>query len=163
MLDVNAAERPARSMESAVRLTLFEVLADAAAEITSSLPAGHVQVNLTGRGVTFLVEVVPPPPPVDAMSVALLDAESEDDDLARITVRLPAGIKGSAEELATRRGQSLNAWIVGALRQAIASGGSPRDRMPSPSDRSRELSSQPLYDRHFPHGESGRGRLSGWL
>ena len=43
-------------------------------------------------------------------------------DTARIPVRLSEQLKGRAEELAAQRGQSLNTWIVGAVRAATTPG-----------------------------------------
>ncbi|MDX6317693.1 MAG: hypothetical protein QOD35_1093, partial [Nocardioidaceae bacterium] len=37
---------------------------------------------------------------------------------ARITLRLPESLKARAEELAGKRGQSLNTWLVNAARNA---------------------------------------------
>lgn len=60
-----AGERLSRSLDATIRLTLFEVLADAAAEITSALPAGSVSARLAGREIEFVVDAptsVPPNP-----------------------------------------------------------------------------------------------------
>ena len=42
----------------------------------------------------------------------------DEGDTSRITLRLPEPLKGRAEELAAQRGQSLNTWIVNAVRAA---------------------------------------------
>lgn len=160
----DAADRLNRALDAAVRLTLFEVLADAAAEITSSLPSGSVTARLSGRGVDFVVEGVArgetlplvsdgslsTQPPGSGGSIQ--DAALDEGDLARITVRLPEGIKDRAEEQAGRLGQSLNSWIVKTLRQAT---GPTRIQLDLSGDRS-------FADQDFPHGGS-RGRLSGWI
>ena len=46
--------------------------------------------------------------------------DSEDETVARITLRLPESLKTKAEDLAARRGQSLNTWLVNAARMASA-------------------------------------------
>src|SRR5262245_60120051 len=73
-------------IETSGRLCLLEALSDAAAEITSKLPASSVEVRLRGRDdVQFVVAdaatepaATPPPGP----------AEPE-GDITRITLRLP--------------------------------------------------------------------------
>ena len=83
---------------------------------------------------------------------SIQDAALDEGDLARITVRLPEGIKDRAEEQAGRLGQSLNSWIVKTLRQATGPTGIQLDLS---GDRS-------FAEQDFPHGGS-RGRLSGWI
>ncbi|KAE8765488.1 toxin-antitoxin system HicB family antitoxin [Georgenia thermotolerans] len=110
-----AAERLLPALEPAVRLALMDALSQAAAEITSELPAGAVEVRLRGREPELVVDVPAAP------AAAPLPPEDEDDGgetLARITVRIPESVKARAEELAARSGRSLNSWIVGALRAA---------------------------------------------
>lgn len=46
----------------------------------------------------------------------------EGGDQIRITLRLPEGLKARAEELADEAGQSLNSWLVDAVRDATGSG-----------------------------------------
>ena len=55
----DAGERLSRVLDASVRLTLFEVLADAAAEITSALPSDSVSARLNGREIDFVVEQAP--------------------------------------------------------------------------------------------------------
>lgn len=110
-----AAERLLPGLEPAVRLALMDALSQAAAEITSELPAGSVEVRLRGREPELVVDVPQAP------TTAPLPPEDEDDGgeaLTRITVRIPESVKARAEELAARSGRSLNSWIVGALRAA---------------------------------------------
>ena len=148
------AERLARSLDSAARLMLFEVLADAAAEITSSLPNGSVTARLAGRGVDFVIEATLPQPdaPMGAAPVAEPVQDAEGRDLARITVRIPEGIKNLAEQQAAALELSLNAWIVKTLRQATSNAPTRADAHHGPT-----------FDTNFPHGRAGRGRMSGWI
>ncbi|HEX6055798.1 MAG TPA: toxin-antitoxin system HicB family antitoxin, partial [Intrasporangium sp.] len=46
----------------------------------------------------------------------------EDGETARITLRIPESLKARAEDLAAGRGQSLNTWIVNAVRMATTPG-----------------------------------------
>lgn len=124
MLD--AAERLATSLDAAVRMALLEVLSDAAAEITAALDGTTVEVRLRGRDPDLVVTVEAPAPPdrfVGAGAArpggpdAGADAES-DDVVARITLRIPEPLKQRAEAAATSLRQSLNTWLVDAVRAA---------------------------------------------
>jgi hypothetical protein len=131
-----AAERLGLALEPALRLTLMEALALAAAEISEAVPGVVIDVTLKGREPAFLVHGAP------AAETAAESAFETDDDeqVARITLRLPEALKGRAEALAARRGQSLNTWLVAAARAAAG-------QDPSPG--------------HGRHGRSGR-RVQGW-
>ncbi|MGO4257663.1 toxin-antitoxin system HicB family antitoxin [Marmoricola sp. RAF53] len=113
-----AAERLALALDPSMRLALMETLSQAAAEITTEMRTGSVDVRLVGRELEFVVDDGDLTPPTAAPS-APLDAEDEDDAAtARITLRLPESIKTKAEELAVKHGSSLNTWIVNVLRTA---------------------------------------------
>jgi hypothetical protein len=153
-----AAERLTLALEPSVRLALMEALSQAAAEITTEMRAGSVDVRLTGRDLEFVVEhpdaTVPPTPAAPAP-----DADEEDDGAptARITLRLPEGIKAKAEELASRTGTSLNTWIVNALRMATREGAVNIDI---------DLSSIPFGADPFGPDRGGRRgsrRMTGWV
>ena len=123
-----AAERLGAALEASVRMALLEALSDAAAEITSSLEGAVVEVRLKGRDPQFVVTVTDesppftdptPPPPHDG-----------DDDVltARITLRLPESVKARAEQAAGRARQSLNTWLVEAIRAAAHPPASSREQ-----------------------------------
>src|SRR5919202_6542024 len=57
------AERLLLGLDPAVRLALVEALSHAAAEITSELPAGSVEVRMHGREPQFVVDVPAAPTP----------------------------------------------------------------------------------------------------
>lgn len=121
-----AAERLTQALEPAVRLTLMEALAQAAAEITHELAGASVDVRLKGRDPSFVVSgpATHPPegPPTGTTAPEAPGDETPgwdgDEIVARITLRLPESLKGRAEELAAHRGQSLNTWLVNAARAA---------------------------------------------
>lgn len=122
----NAAERLSMALEASVRLALMDALSQAASEITTELPGTSVEVRLRGREPVFVVvgaatEQPPPPPAPPASPDAPSDDafEGEDETVARITLRLPDSLKTKAEEYAARRGQSLNTWLVNAVRLAV--------------------------------------------
>lgn len=116
-----AAERLALALDPATRMMLLEALSQATAEITGSLDHDAVDVRMNGREpefvVTHLGPVAPPSPPAPPAPTA--PPEAEDDNLSRITLRLPESVKSRAEEAANRSGHSLNAWLVDAVRDAL--------------------------------------------
>lgn len=157
----SAAERLALALDPAVRLALMDALSQAAAEITSELPAGSIDVRLRGREPQFVVDVptmpmaaaaapAPPSPPD-------VEEDEEDGTMARITLRIPESVKFKAEELAAKGGHSLNSWIVNVVRNAT------RERAINVDI---DLSSVPFFDGPgFPSGR-GRGgsrRMTGWV
>ena len=157
-----AAERLALALDPAVRLALMDALSQAAAEITSELPAGSIDIRLRGREPQFVVDVptgpmqVPTAPAPPAPPTPDDTEDPEDSALARITLRIPESVKYKAEELAAKGGHSLNSWIVNVVRAAT------RERAVSVDI---DLSSLPFLDGPgFPSGR-GRGakRMTGWV
>ena len=121
-----AAERLALALDPAVRLTLMDALSQAASEITNELHGTSVEVRLKGREPIFVVlgagaegmpPAVPQPPEPPEPEEPF---DGEDESVARITLRLPESLKAKAEDLAARRGQSLNTWLVNAARMATS-------------------------------------------
>jgi hypothetical protein len=156
----DAADRLALALDPSMRLALMEALSQAAAEITTEMRSGSVDVRLTGRELEFVVEhpvTADRPPATTQPPVA--DDETDDGATARITLRLPESVKAKAEELAGRTGSSLNTWIVNVLRAASRDGAINIDI---------DLSSIPFLDGGDPFGP-GRGtrrgsrRMTGWV
>jgi hypothetical protein len=106
----NAAARLVAVIDPALRLRLLDLLGEAAREIGDLLPDGRVEVRLAGPD-PELVYVD------DAPSAAAPAAE--DAFSARITLRLPDGLKAGIEAAAAREGVSANSWIVSALGRAV--------------------------------------------
>ena len=103
--------RVAAALESSVRLRFLHAVTEAANELTSPLPNGHVEVRLADGDPTLLfVEEAPvvAPAPEDALS-------------ARITLRLPETLKASAEAAAARAGVSVNCWLIHAISRHLES------------------------------------------
>jgi hypothetical protein len=126
-----SAERLALALDPATRMMLLEALSQAAAEITGGLDHHAVDVRLSGREPEFVVTELeataplaapgppaPPEPPAPPGQPSG-QAQVEDDNQSRITLRLPESIKSRAEEAANQTGQSLNAWLVDAIRDAL--------------------------------------------
>jgi hypothetical protein len=105
-----AGRRLADAIEPSLRLRLFDVLADAALGLSGQLGDAHVEVRLVGSDPELVF--VPDQAPTD-------DAAPGDDLSARITLRLPEGLKAQVEIAAGRDGISTNAWIVRALARAL--------------------------------------------
>jgi hypothetical protein len=115
------AERLALALVPATRMMLLEALSEAAAEITGSLDHDAVDVRMSGREPEFVITRLEPltPPAPPAPPTPPTPPEPEDDNQSRITLRLPESVKARAEEAANRIGQSLNAWLVDAVRDAL--------------------------------------------
>jgi hypothetical protein len=110
-----AADLLAGALDASARLTMLELLSDAAAEITARLGSASIEVRLRGRDAELAVtevavadETAPPVPPVP-----------ETGDVARITLRLPEQIKDQVERAASAEGVSVNAWLVRAVAGAL--------------------------------------------
>ncbi|MDQ4084662.1 MAG: pilus assembly protein HicB [Actinomycetota bacterium] len=120
-----AAERLAAALDPALRVVLLEAFSHATAEITAALEGGSVEVRLKGREPQFVVTPPPTAAPPSEPSAATADAGQDDEaeaPVARITLRLPEALKQRAEDAAGRRGQSLNTWLVNAVRAAAHEG-----------------------------------------
>lgn len=153
----DAAERLTLALDPSMRLALMEALSQAAAEITTEMRTGSVDVRLTGRDLEFVVEQAAPAPPAPpAPPPPGLEEDESDAATARITLRLPEGVKTRAEELAGRSGSSLNTWIVNVLRAATREGAIDVDI---------DLSSIPFPGGHDPFGPGRRAnrRMTGWV
>ena len=121
------AEMLADALDSSVRLTLLEVLSDAAAGITSRLDDAIIDVRLSGSEPEFVVTptaAAPPGEPAEA------DPGEASDDMTRITLRLSGPLKARVDAAAAAAGLSVNAWLVRAISSALDApgGGSSRSR-----------------------------------
>lgn len=103
--------RLAETLGANLRLRLLDVLSQAALELSSNLPAGHVEVRLAGQ----------------EPELVYVESESEsagaaaEDLSARITLRLPDSLKGAVETAAAREGVSVNTWLVRAIARSVES------------------------------------------
>jgi hypothetical protein len=138
-----AADRLLTSLDAAVRLVLIDALGAAAEQITAELAPGSVEVRLRGRDPEFVVTAPvppeppsPPPPPSPAFDT--------DETTARISLRLPDGLKARIEEAAGSIGASVNSWLVNELQDAVVK----IDQTASTSERT--------------HARPGK-RMTGWV
>ena len=123
------AERLAAPLDAAIRLALQDALAAAAAEITSELAPGSVELRLRGRNPEFVVT----PPPAEsaagdfagtrydgATSPGPFGSEDvEDGGMSRINLRMPEHLKARVERAASSEGVSVNSWLVRAAGSAL--------------------------------------------
>jgi hypothetical protein len=127
------AERLVAPLDSAVRLTLQDLLVAAAEEVTRELAPGSVVVRLRGRDPEFVVT----PPPSDRPSddpasgeddvpltgppgrVAVPREEGDEAALARVNLRMPDHLKARVERAAGTEGLSVNSWLVRAAAAAL--------------------------------------------
>lgn len=109
-----AAERLIQAIRASAGLRLLDALTDATLEVSAQLPSGHVEVRLSGQDPSLVyVEEERESVPVGA---------GEEGPSARITLRLPDGLKASIEAAASREGVSVNTWLVRALSRSVSGG-----------------------------------------
>jgi uncharacterized protein (DUF1778 family) len=108
---------------SAVRLALVAAITEASAEITTALldfpgsPA--VAVRLDSDAIGFEIRGLPPEP--EGENARRDDGEST----ARISLRLPEGLKAEIDAAADAEGVSVNTWLVRAAATAVRRGTPP--------------------------------------
>jgi hypothetical protein len=130
----SVADRLTAPVESAIRLTLLDVLSDAADEITRELAPGSVEVRLRGGEPEFAVALAAAPPDEPAAPAAPAPPpppEGDDGATARINLRLPEHLKAGIEQAAAAERLSVNAWLVRAVASALGQD----DRDPAPRRR----------------------------
>ena len=109
---VAAARRLTQAIRASAGLRLLEALGEAALEISEQLPTGYVEVRLTGQDPALVY--------VQEQQEEAPAAAATDDASARITLRLPEGLKLNIEVAASREGVSVNTWIVRALARVVS-------------------------------------------
>ena len=105
------AQRLGEAQASNLRLKLFDLLSQAAVELSSKLPTGHIEVRLAGQEPELVF--------VDESGESA--AVAGEELTARISLRLPESLKAAVERAADAEGVSTNTWLVRAIaRQAEA-------------------------------------------
>ncbi len=109
---VDAGRRLTQALGSSLHLRLLDVVSEAALALSDSVP-GRIEVRLAGRDPELVYveeeEAEPEPTPAGA----------DDSFSARITLRLPEGLKAQIEVAANIEGASVNTWIVRALQRGL--------------------------------------------
>lgn len=108
------ADQLGRALEPALRLRLLDILGEAALELNDQLPSGQVEVRLAGRDIGLHYAEAAPAPAQQPV---------EEEQAARITLRLPESLKARAEAAANSEGISLNTWLVRATARGLERGG----------------------------------------
>src|ERR1700759_2154669 len=106
------AQRLSEALASNLRLKLFDLLSQAAVELSSKLPSGHVEVRLAGQEPELVF--------VDSGGSEASAAVGEGPS-ARISLRPPESLKTAVEKAAANEGVSTNAWLVRAIARATES------------------------------------------
>jgi hypothetical protein len=120
------AERLGTAIESSTRLALIQALSDAAGTISAELAPSSVELRMVGQDPEFVVSVqtaeaeptllLPDPEPGEEAE----SESSEDEPVARITLRLPQSVKTRVDEMASSEGISTNAWLIRAVLDALS-------------------------------------------
>jgi hypothetical protein len=121
-----AGERIALALEGSIRSTLLDLVSEAALEVGAQLAEGDVSVRLDGGEPSLVYEG-------SANATPASEAPLEDDQSARITLRIGESLKARAEVAASQEGVSLNAWLVRAVSRAVD--GRPSGQQPFGSGR----------------------------
>jgi HicB-like protein involved in pilus formation len=106
------ARRLSDTLASSLRLKLFDVLSQAAVEMSAKLPNGHIEVRLAGQEPELVF--------VDSAGDPAGGTAGEELS-ARISLRLPESLKSAVEKAAANEGVSTNAWLVRAIARATES------------------------------------------
>src|SRR3954469_12376050 len=123
---VEIARRLSEALSSNLRLKLFDLLSQAAVEVSSKLPSGHVEVRLAGQEpeLVFVDSAGDPAGPASVVRRRAGDpagAGAGEELSARISLRLPESLKIAVEKASAREGISTNAWLVRAIARATES------------------------------------------
>ena len=104
--------RLTQALGSSLHLRLLDVVSEAALALSDSVP-GRIEVRLAGRDpeLVYVEEEEPEPEPTQP--------GADDSFSARITLRLPEGLKAQIEVAANSEGASVNTWIVRALQRGL--------------------------------------------
>jgi hypothetical protein len=89
-----------------VRGALLEVVQQAAIEVSAQLGDRQVDVRLAGGDPELVVTA----------STSGREQNIVEDLEARLTLRLPGSLKGIIEDAASSSGDSINSWVVDALK-----------------------------------------------
>jgi len=120
-----AASHLATALDPSTRIVLLDALVQAADELTAGSEV-VVDVRLRGREVELTMHDAAPPPAPPAPPEAPLPPSPDGDELtARVSLRLPEGLKTRAEVAAASDGISLNTWLVRAAALALEGGFAP--------------------------------------
>lgn len=146
------ADALSAAAEPAIRLALLGAASAAADEITAALldspGAPAVAVRIDGDELRVEVRLAEPAPEPEAAW-----PRAEEENSARISLRLPEALKGRVETSARTEGISTNAWILRALEGAVAGPAGFAAPGPGPAG----------FGVPRPGVAHGRHRITGWV
>jgi hypothetical protein len=138
----HVAERLGTAIESSTRLALIQALSDAAGTISADLAPSSVELRMIGTDPEFVVTVqtgeAEPTLLMPETEVASAEAsepsgtETDEEPVARITLRLPQSVKARVDEMASSEGISTNAWLIRAVMDALSEWSGSRAEWPQP-------------------------------
>ncbi len=106
------ARRIAEVLGRSVPGRVLDLLSDAAAELTATLPDGRIDIRVAGDDVEMTYVEEP----------GTMPAAGDGDDLsARITLRVSEGLKSRVERSAAAEGVSVNTFILRTLERGTSS------------------------------------------
>lgn len=103
------ADRIATMLSRSASSRILDLLSDVAAELSTELPEGRVEIRLVGDDVEFAY--------VDERPAT---SEGDADLSSRITLRLSDQLKARVEESASQDGLSVNGWILRTLERGTS-------------------------------------------
>jgi HicB family len=109
-----AAGRLIEAIRASAGLRLLDVLTEATLELSGQLPSGHVEVRLSGQDPSLVY--------VEEEETEAAPVAGDEGSIARISLRLPEGLKASVEAAAAREGVSVNTWLIRALTRSVSGG-----------------------------------------
>jgi Arc-like DNA binding domain len=139
----HVAERLGTAIESSTRLALIQALSDAAGTISAELAPSSVELRIVGNDPDFVVSLqtaeaeptllLPPEPESGGEATGEFPTvETEDEPVARFTLRLPQSVKARVDEMASSEGISTNAWLIRAVMDALSDRSGSRPEWPAP-------------------------------
>ena len=154
------AERLGGAIDASTRLALIQALSDAAGTISAELAPSSVEVRMVGQDPEFVVSVhtveseptllIPEPEPAEPAPTADETAPDTDDEpIARISLRLPQSVKARVDEKAAADQISTNAWLLRAVMDALA------EPAPMPPMPPRPPAAGPIFGPNGPFGAYG--------
>src|SRR5215217_5026398 len=161
----HVAERLGTAIGSSTRLALIEALSDAAGSISADLAPSSVELRMIGTDPEFVVTVhtgeAEPTLLMPETQVASAEAgepsstETDEEPVARITLRLPQSVKARVDEMASLEGISTNAWLIRAVMDALSERSSSRPEWPQPPQPPMPPSPNVIFGAGGPFGQHG--------
>lgn len=131
------AEHLGTAVESSSRLALLQAISDAAAEISTELAPGSVEVRMRGSEPTFVIStpvshgdpvtmLMPQDPSLTEAAVETDEPVDADEAQARVSLRLPQSVKEKVDQYADADGVSTNTWLLHRVLEVLAERANPR-------------------------------------